>query len=405
MRIEDTDRERSSEEHTKVILDGLTWLGLDWDEELVFQGAQLQQHQAAADRLRESGKVYEDEGAIRFKMPDEEIAWDDAIHGRISFAGSDIKDFIILRSDRTPTYNFSVVCDDTEMRITHVIRGDDHISNTPKQIALYRALDLDPPVFGHVPMIHGADGKRLSKRHDAIAVGDYRNRGILANAMRNFLSLLGWSPGDDRELFFTTDELLDAFTLEGIQKKSAIFDSKKLEWMNGQHLSKTPAESLVPLVDDHLLELGVEVTGSGRDKVLRCIDVVKERSRTTFQVAKQVAERLTRLEMKSDDIDPKAKKLFDKDRNRFNEALVASSERLRQLDEAAWEDSNLLETELRGLAESTGMKAGEVFQPIRIALTGSTVSEPVTQLICLVGKEETLHRLEWARTELFPPSA
>ncbi|HYT83587.1 MAG TPA: glutamate--tRNA ligase family protein, partial [Gemmatimonadales bacterium] len=161
LRIEDTDKQRSTDENTRVILDGLTWLGLDWDEEPVFQGARLQRHQEIADRLLAEGKAYVEEGAIRFRLPRGELAWEDAVHGRISFQGEDIKDFVILRTDRTPIYNFAVVVDDVDMAITHVLRGDDHISNTPKQIALYRAIEAALPVFGHVPMINGPDGKKL----------------------------------------------------------------------------------------------------------------------------------------------------------------------------------------------------------------------------------------------------
>ena len=172
---------------------------------------------------------------IRLAMPDEELAWDDAVHGRISFQGRDLDDFVILRSDGTPIYNHAVVSDDIAMEITHVIRGDDHISNTPKQIALYRALGRAEPVFAHVPMILGGDGKKLSKRHGATAVGDYQDQGIFPAAMRNFLALLGWSPGDDREIM-PEAEMIAAFSLEGIQSKPAVFDAAKLEWMNGQYL-------------------------------------------------------------------------------------------------------------------------------------------------------------------------
>jgi glutamyl-tRNA synthetase len=245
LRIEDTDKQRSTDEHTQVILDGLTWLGLDWDETLVFQGANLARHQAAADRLLAEDKAYLDEGAIRFRIPTSEIAWDDAVHGRITFRGDDLKDFVILRSDRTPIYNFAVVVDDHHMAITHVLRGDDHISNTPKQIALYQALGWDLPVFGHVPMINGPDGKKLSKRHGATAIGDYQHLGILPAAMRNFLALLGWSPGGDREIM-TLAQMIELFTLDGVQKKAAVFDTTKLEWMNGQYLSAIAPEELLP---------------------------------------------------------------------------------------------------------------------------------------------------------------
>src|SRR6266567_3769544 len=325
LRIEDTDRQRSTDEHTKVILDGLTWLGLDWDEEPVFQGARVKRHQEVADKLLAEGKAYMEEGAIRFRLPPGEIAWDDAVHGPISFQGEDIKDFVILRSDRTPIYNFAVVVDDVDMAITHVLRGDDHISNTPKQIALYRALGAALPVFGHVPMIHGPDGKKLSKRHGAEAVGDYEHMGILPAAMRNFLALLGWSPGGDREIM-TLDEMIRLFSFAGIQQKAAIFDMTKLEWMNGQYLSMTPAEDLYPLVAPQLEKLGVN---GNREAVLKAIAAVKTRSRTTLDVARQVA---ARLDAKHVVVDEKAKKEIAKDPASYKAALEASVAVLKAAD-------------------------------------------------------------------------
>jgi len=259
LRVEDTDKARSSDEHTQVILDGLKWLGLDWDEEVVFQGARVERHREMADKLLADGKAYTEEGAIRIRMPQEEIAWDDFVHGRISFQGADLKDWVILRSDRTPTYNFAVVVDDIDMHITHVMRGDDHVSNTPKQIAVYRAFDLPQPAFGHVPNVNGMDGKKLSKRHGATAVGEYAAMGFLPVAMRNFLALLGWSPGGDRELFFDVKEMIEAFSLDGIQSKSAAFDVKKLEWMNGQHLTRLDPETLLPVIQPLLASKGLDV--------------------------------------------------------------------------------------------------------------------------------------------------
>jgi glutamyl-tRNA synthetase len=385
LRIEDTDKQRSTDEHTQVILDGLTWLGLDWDEELVFQGARVQQHQAAADRLLAEGKAYMDEGAIRFKVPAGEIAWDDAVHERISFQGEDLKDFIVLRTDRTPTYNLAVVVDDVDMAITHVLRGDDHISNTPKQIALYRALGTDPPVFGHVPMINGADGKKLSKRHGATAVGDYQHMGILPAAMRNFLALLGWSPGGDREIM-TQDEMIQLFSFEGMLKKAAVFDTTKLEWMNGQYLSAATAEALFPIVAPQLTELGVT---AGRDAILWAIGAVKTRSRTTIDVTRQVA---VRLDDKHIVIDDKAAKEIARDPAGFKSVLVAVVAALRN---AEWTPETLEKT-LRALADERGVAAGKIFQPIRIALTGGTVSEPVNELLVVVGKDAALRRLEAA---------
>ncbi len=385
LRIEDTDKVRSTDEHTKVILDGLSWLGLDWDEEPVFQGGRVKRHQEIADKLLAAGKAYMEEGAIRFRLPPGEIAWDDAVHGRISFQGEDIKDFIILRSDRTPIYNFAVVVDDVDMRITHVLRGDDHISNTPKQIALYHALGAALPVFGHVPMIHGPDGKKLSKRHGATAVGDYQHMGILPAAMRNFLALLGWSPGGDREIM-TLDDLIALFAFEGIQKKPAIFDMTKLEWMNGQYLSASSAEQLYPLVAPQLEQLNLDGT---KDAVLRAIAAVKTRSRTTLDVAKQVA---VRLDAKHVVLDEKAKKEIAKDPARYKAALAASVAALKAADWTA----EALERTLRTLAEQQGVAAGNVFQPIRIALTGGTVSEPVNELLFVVGRDAALRRIEAA---------
>ena len=385
LRIEDTDKERSSEEHTRVILDGLTWLGLDWDEELVFQGARLARHQEVADRLLAAGNAYLDGGAIRLRVPAEEIAWDDAVHGRISFRGEDIKDFVVLRSDRTPLYNLAVVVDDLDMGITHVLRGDDHISNTPKQIALYRAMGAPLPVFAHVPMLNGPDGKKLSKRHGATAVGDYQHMGILPAAMRNFLALLGWSPGGDKEIM-TLDEMIGLFSFEGIQQKSAIFDMTKLEWMNGQYLSMASAVELYPLVSPQLERLGLN---GGKDAVLRAIAAVKTRSRTTIDVARQVA---VRLDPKFVELDEKAKREIAKDPAGYRAALEGS---IAVLQLADWTPEQL-EQRLRALAAERGVAAGKIFQPIRIALTGGTVSEPVNELLFVVGKDEALKRLEQA---------
>ena len=385
LRIEDTDKERSSDEHTRVILDGLTWLGLDWDEELVFQGARIKRHREVADKLLAEGKAYLDDEAIRLTVPPGEIAWDDAVHGRIAFQGEDIKDFVILRSDRTPLYNLAVVVDDIDMGITHVLRGDDHISNTPKQIALYRALGAAPPVFGHVPMINGPDSKKLSKRHGATAVGDYQHMGILPAAMRNFLALLGWSPGGDREIM-TLDEMVRLFSFAGIQKKSAIFDMTKLEWMNGQYLSATPAEELYPLIAPQLEQLGLN---GNKDAVLKAITAVKTRSRTTLDVARQVA---VRLDAKYVALDDKAKQEIAKDPAGYRASLAAS---LAALQGADWTPETLEQT-LRALAQQQGVAAGKVFQPIRIALTGGTVSEPVNELLYVVGREAALQRLQTA---------
>ena len=388
LRVEDTDRARSSDEHTQIILDGLRWLGLDWDEDPVFQGARLKRHQEIADKLLAEGKAYLDEGAIRFRVAESEIAWDDTVHERIAFHGDDLKDFIILRTDRTPIYNLAVVVDDHDMAITHVLRGDDHISNTPKQIALYRALGWPQPAFGHVPMIHGADGKKLSKRHGATAVGDYQHLGILPAAMRNFLALLGWSPGGDREII-SLEDMIAAFSLEAIQKKAAIFDTTKLEWMNGQYINAIDPADLLAVVKPHLEELGAK---GNKDALLRAIAAVKARSRTILDVAKQVA---VRLDAKFVTMDEKAQFEIAKDPAAYRTSLAAS---VTALDDGEW-TAEAIEARLRKLAEQRGVAAGKVFQPIRIALTGGTVSEPVHELLVAVGQKHALERLARAAKE------
>jgi len=428
LRIEDTDRERSTPEHTQVILDGLTWLGISWDEGPFFQGEYAFRHQADAERLLGAGKAYrcfctreeldaqrsrvEASGVgfrydrrcyrlnpveveeriragtpstIRFLLQDEEIAWEDAVHGRISFQGRDLDDFVILRSDNSAIYNLAVVSDDIAMGITHVIRGDDHISNTPKQIALYRALGHEPPVFAHVPMILGADGKKLSKRHGATAVGDYQEQGILPAAMRNFLALLGWSPGGDREIL-AQDDMIQLFTLEGIQKKAAVFDTTKLEWMNGQYLSILPAEELVEPVRRQLALMGVKADGD----LEPLINSVKARSRTILNVADQVAVRLEPARSKPDD---KGQALIHKMGPAFEGNLARARAALESLKPTEWNPDQLLTT-LKGVAESNKLKLGDVMQPVRVALTGSTVSEPVNELLFVVGRQSSINTLK-----------
>jgi glutamyl-tRNA synthetase len=321
---------------------------------------------------------------IRFLLQDEEIAWNDAVHGRISFQGRDLDDFVILRSDNTAIYNLAVVSDDIDMRITHVIRGDDHISNTPKQIALYRALGYEPPVFAHVPMILGPDGKKLSKRHGATAVGDYQEQGIVPAAMRNFLALLGWSPGGDREIM-SEGELVQLFTLEGIQKKAAVFDTTKLEWMNGQYLTALPAGELVEPVRRQLSRMGIEVV---RD-LNPLIDSVKARSRTILHVAEQVA---VRMDPSRSSLDSKGEALVRKMGAAFSDNLSLALEALESLAPIEWKPERILET-LRGVAESRSLKLGDLMQPIRVALTGSTVSEPVNELLAVVGRDTSLRHI------------
>ncbi len=433
LRIEDTDKARSTDAHTKVILEGLTWLGVTWDEGPYFQGAENARHRADAERLLALGKGYRcfctkeeleaqrnsgdgstdsfkydrrclrlpaeeiarrvsqgRSSVIRFRMPDAEIAWEDSVHGRISFQGTDLDDLVILRSDGTPIYNMAVVSDDIAMRITHVIRGDDHISNTPKQIALYRALGAPLPQFAHVPMILGSDGKKLSKRHGATAVGDYQDQGILPTAMRNFLALLGWSPGEDREIL-PVDEMVRLFSLEAIQKKSAVFDTAKLEWMNGQYLSAMPADEFLGPVERQLALMGV-ATGS-RD-IRPIIDAVKSRARTVLQIAERVA---VRMDGSFAVLDAKGEALIKKMGPAYGANLAHAVAAVKNLSAPDWTAANLIAA-ITAMAEQNGLKLGDAMQPIRVALTGSTVSEPVNELLEVVGRDNAIRRIEEAVT-------
>ena len=438
LRIEDTDRARSTDESTRAIFEGLEWLGLDWDEEVVYQAQGLTRHQEDARHLLDTGAAYRcfctaaeleeqrraaearkesfkydrrcerldagtvsrriaagDPFVVRFRIPDGTTGWDDVVHGHIQFPNKDIEDFVILRTDATPIYNMAVVSDDIAMRITLVMRGDDHISNTPKQILLYRALGHEPPGFAHVPMIHGLDGKKLSKRHGATAVADYRNEGILPEAMVNFLALLGWSPGGDREVM-TLAEMVELFSVEGLQKKAAIFDPKKLEWMNGQHLTLKPAAALEPLVTTELQAAGLATAqelAARRDWYLPLIDLLKVRARTVHDIVRQARPYF----VIGIDYDPVAEAKVWKDRSGSAELLRAVREQLAQT--SIWEPA-MLEEALRQLAESRGVAGGKLFQPLRLALTGMSVSPGIFDVLMAMGRERSLARVDAAVARL-----
>ncbi|MGH7501592.1 MAG: glutamate--tRNA ligase [Longimicrobiales bacterium] len=439
LRIEDTDRARSDEPMTQVILDGLGWLGLDWDEGPYFQAEGIDRHRADARRIFEAGAAYRcfctqaqlearrvaaagGEGAfrydrhclrtidameaeqraregephtLRFHVPAGTTSWDDAVHGTIAFENDEIEDFIILRNDGTPIYNLAVVSDDIAMGITLVMRGDDHISNTPKQILLYRVLGAAVPRFAHVPLILGEDGKRLSKRHGATAVGEYRNRGILPAAMVNFLALLGWAPGTDEEVF-TVDELIDRFTLERLNKKSAVFDVRKLQWLNGQHLTRMDAAALAPLVLERLetRDASPAELDSSSARLYSLIDLLKVRARSIDDMVTQMLSYFSdTVEYSPDAID-----------KHWKDGAVAG-ERLAQLrvDWAALEqwDEVALEASLRSRAEQIGVGAGRLIHPLRVALTGQAVSPGIFEVVHILGRDRTLHRLDAAIERLF----
>ncbi|MHB1223035.1 MAG: glutamate--tRNA ligase [Gemmatimonadaceae bacterium] len=434
LRIEDTDRARSTDESTRAIYDGLTWLGLTWDEEVVYQGANLANHQADAHRLLASGAAYRcfctaaelDERrreaetrrdafrydrrcdrldpaeverrvaagmphVLRFRVPDGSTEWDDLVHGRIAFPNKDIEDFVILRSDGTPIYNMAVVSDDIAMRITLVMRGDDHISNTPKQILLYEALEAPLPRFGHLPMIHGTDGKKLSKRHGATAVGDYQHLGILPSAMRNFLALLGWSPGGDLEVM-TLDQMVELFSADGLLKKAAVFDPKKLEWMNGQHLSMLPVEEVAQWVMPALVSAGLATTSElaeRHDWFMALLELLRVRARTIDDVVRQSRPFL------ADGISYDPEAVAKQWKDPVDTASLLGDARTRLAAVAEWTPEGM-EAPLRELAESRGIGAGKLFQPLRVALTGLAVSPGIFDVLVMLGRERSLARLDAA---------
>ena len=441
LRIEDTDKARSTDESTRAIFEGLRWLGLDWDEEVVFQGANLERHRTDAMRMLDDGHAYRcfctpaelderreaakaskeafkydrrcdrlDEAevsrrvaagtpfVIRFCVPEGETGWDALVPEHIAFPNKDIEDFVILRSDGTPIYNHAVVSDDIAMRVTLVMRGDDHISNTPKQILLYRALGAALPRFAHLPMIHGTDGKKLSKRHGATAVGEYQHLGILPQAMVNFLALLGWSPGGEFEEVMTLDELVQAFSEEKLLRKASVFDPKKLEWMNGQHLSRIPLEELEPRVTPLIVKAGLatnEELGARREWYLKLLDLLRVRSRLVDDIVTQAAPYF-RDEITYDEA-AVAKQWKDAAATRT--LLAATREELDRLAPTQWEPV-AMEESLRALAERLGVGGGKLFQPLRVALTGLAVSPGIFDVMVALGRERTLARIAQAERTL-----
>lgn len=437
LRIEDTDLERSTREMIEAILDGLGWLGIDWDEGPHYQSSLGERHRAAALELLQAGQAYacfctpeeltaEREAAIarkesyvysgrcraiepavaearrmagephtiRFRVPPGETVWSDVVHGPTRFANDTIGDFIVLRSDGAPVYNLAVTVDDRDMAITHVIRGDDHISNTPKQILLYQALGAAVPVFAHVPLILGPDKRKLSKRHGAVAVTAYRDQGYLPEAFVNFLALLGWSPGDDREVL-TREELIELFSLDRITGKSAVFDTQKLEWLNGQHLSRMSGGELAELARPLFLEAGVAPAGELEgSRFAEVMELVKARSRTLHDLVRQGRPFFAGpVEYREEAVEK-----FWKDPAAAHEALGVAAEFVA--GDADFDDLEAMERELRTLCEARGVPAGKVMQALRVALTGERVSPGIFETMAMMGRPLVRERIAAAREHL-----
>ena len=378
LRIENTDTSREVEEATEQIQRSLEWLGIDWDGPVRFQLDRMEDAQRLARQLVDEGKAYEDEGAIRFRMPDEGVtAWDDVVRGRVEVPNESIEDLVILRGDGRPTYNFANPIDDMLDGITHVIRGQDHISNTPKQLLILRALGAEPPVYAHVPDVLGDDGKKLSKRHGAQSVDDFRRQGYIPEALVNFLARLGWAYDDQKEVF-AREELLRLFDLETVTPSPAVFDFQKLSWLNGVHLRELSPKEYADRAVEYVRDAGLDWD---EELVRRAAPLVQEK-----------IEKLDQF--------PGYTRFF------FEEVspavpLDGAGPVLEQAEEilAGVEpfEAEPIERELRSLAERLELKPREAFQPIRIAVTGSKVSPGLFESLELLGRDETLRRLATVR--------
>jgi glutamyl-tRNA synthetase len=426
LRIEDTDRERSTEEAVRVILDGMQWLDLAADEGPYFQSERYPRYRAVIAQLLERGAAYRCyctreeleamrqqqlqakqkprydgrcrervepragvEPAIRFKNPlDGEVIVDDQVHGRVVFANSELDDLIIERSDGNPTYNFCVVVDDMDMGVTHVIRGDDHLNNTPRQINMLRALGATPPVYAHVPMILGSDGAKLSKRHGAVSVLQYQQEGYLPDALLNYLVRLGWSHGDQE--VFTREEMIANFDIKDVNKSAAAFDPEKLLWLNQQHMMRAPVGVLAAGLRSRLAALGVT---AGDDKLLEGVaNAQRERAKTFNEMADNSLFFFCEIEAYDDKA---ARKNLTAD---VVPILQAVEEGFKSLSD--WNAGSIHEV-INAVAQRYGVSLGKVAQPLRVAVSGGAVSPPIDITVALLGQEKCCRRIEdavrWAQ--------
>jgi glutamyl-tRNA synthetase len=376
LRIENTDTSREVAEAVEQIQESLRWLGIDWDGEITYQLDAMERCRELAARLVADGRAYDDDGAIRFRMPDAgTTAWDDAVRGRIEFPNERLDDLVIVRSDGRATYNFASPVEDMDDGITHVIRGEDHISNTPKQINVLRALGHEPPVYAHVGNIFGTDGKKLSKRHGAVSVDEFRAAGYLPEALFNFLALIGWAP-DGETTVMSRDEILERFSLDRVGASPGTFDYAKLDWLNGVHLRALAPDAFAERLVAHLRETGY--------------DWPEERVRAAAPLVQEKIGRLGEFPAFAGflfgDVEPDPA-LLDA------ATLEAATDALEPLER--WEPETI-ERALKEACERLGVKPRQAFAPIRVAVTGSTVSPGLYESLALLGRAETLGRLSRA---------
>jgi glutamyl-tRNA synthetase len=376
LRIEDTDRERSTPENVEQILDALRWLELNFDEGPISQGTRAPAHTAAIDQLLAGGHAYEDEGAVRLRVPEDgETVFDDQIRGAIATPNQAIKDFVIRRSDGSALYNLAVAVDDRDMGITHVVRGEDHISNTPRQLLILQALGAEPPAYAHLPLLHGPDGKKLSKRHGAASVQDLRETGYLPEAVRNYVALLGWGY-DESTTFFTTDELIERFDLSRVSRNPAVFDEQKLRWMNGRYLRELSVEELRRRLEER----------TGRELPAEAVEISQEKMQTLAEFWPLAGFLVERREI---DEQAWAKVMRNGAADRLQAARAA-------LEGTEPFDTEAVERALRAVVDSLEVKPKDVFQPVRVAIAGTTVSPGIFESVAALGRDETLARIDSA---------
>ena len=421
LRIEDTDKERSTKDNVTAILEGMSWLGMNFDEGPIFQTDRFERYHEIAEKWLESGHAYrcycskdeldiirskqkekgektrynahcrdlkqndsKKEFVLRFKNPlSGKVVVNDQVRGKVVFENHELDDLIIVRSDGSPTYNFAVVIDDADMNISHVIRGDDHLNNTPRQINMFEALGLKAPIYSHLPMILGDDGAKLSKRHGAVDIRDYREQGFIPEAILNYLVRLGWSHGDQE--VFNAEEMIELFDLPNINQSAAAFSSDKLLWLNQEYMMNSSTKSLAPHLKYHMDLIGID-SSDGPD-LIEVIEAYRERAETFVQMAN--ACRYCYEEF--DEIDPKAIKKHL--RPVILKPMIALHSRLELLEEWSCEIINVCVNEVASIFD---INMGKIGQPLRVAVTGVSASPPIDITLCLVGKGRTLKRLEKA---------
>jgi glutamyl-tRNA synthetase len=390
LRIEDTDLKRSEARFLEEILEDLKWLGLDWDEEPLFQSKRFDVYREKAAELLAAGKAYKDGDAVLFKVePGRTIAFDDLIHGRIAVESDTIKDQVIIKSDGSPTYNFSCVVDDSFLGITHILRGDDHISNTPKQIIFYEAFGLTPPRFGHMPLILGTDGAKLSKRHGGVSVEEYKSEGFLPEALANYLVLLGWMPKDGREVM-PPDEAVKLFEISEMNDVQAKFDIQKLRWLNAEYIMKAPDTRLIPLVKEYLQAAGLSTAGLPDTYLAKVLDLYKVRMKTLGEFP-AMTDSFFRDDFAYDE---DGQKHLATPESREYLALLA--DRLAGLTDFA---HAAIEAVFREFAEARGVKAGAIIHPGRMAVSGKTKGAGLFEMMEVLGRERVVARMRRAAND------